>query len=123
MNTIRVTLALVLVSGLASLHVHSQSRDIPNRLIDYPGFMAVAKEVSGLREERRLSEEEFIEMSKEQGTIILDSRSLAKYQKNAYRRGCQFELPGHRGRDSGASHPLSADPSSHLLQQQLCERT
>ncbi len=81
MNTIRVTLALVLVSGLASLHVHSQSRDIPNRLIDYPGFMAVAKEVSGLREERRLSEEEFIEMSKEQGTIILDSRSLAKYQK------------------------------------------
>ena len=81
MNTIRVTLALALVSGLASLHLSAQGQDIPNRLIDYPGFMAVAKEVWDLRQERRLSEEEFIEMSKEEGTIILDSRSLAKYHQ------------------------------------------
>ena len=86
MNTIRVTLvraslALALVSGLASLDVNAQGRDIPNRLIDYPGFMGVAKEVWTLRQERRLSEEEFIEMSKQEGTIILDTRSLAKYQK------------------------------------------
>ena len=79
MNTIRVTLvraslALALVSGLASLDVNAEGRDIPNRLIDYPGFMGVAKEVWTLRQERRLSEEEFIEMSKQEGTIILDTR-------------------------------------------------
>ena len=86
MNTIRVNLipaylALALVSGLAPLHVSAQSRDIPNRLIDYPGFMGVAKEVWDLREERRLSEEQFIEMSKEEDTMILDARSLEKCQK------------------------------------------
>ena len=84
MNTIRVNLipaylALALVSGLAPLHVSAQSRDIPNRLIDYPGFMGVAKKVWDLREERRLSEEQFIEMSKEEDTMILDARSLEKY--------------------------------------------
>ena len=80
MNTIKVTLALALVSGLASFHVNAQNQDIPNRLIDYPGFMAATQEVSELRKQRRLSEEEFIELSKQEGTIILDSRSLAKYQ-------------------------------------------
>ena len=48
MNTIKVTLALALVSGLASFHVNAQNQDIPNRLIDYPGFMAATQEVSEL---------------------------------------------------------------------------
>ncbi len=81
MDTIRVTVSFALISGLVLLHTGGQGRDIPNRLIDYPGFMAVAQEVWDLREERRLSEEEFIEMSKQEGTIILDTRSVAKYQE------------------------------------------
>ena len=123
MNTIRVTLALAFVSGLASFQLNAQNQDIPNRLIDYPGFMAVTQEVSELRKERRLSEEEFIHLSQQEDTIILDSRSLAKYQAMHIAGAVHFELLGHYGRDLEAGHPLSADPSSHLLQQQLCQRT
>ncbi len=84
MNTIRVIpayLALSLVAGVALLHVGAQDREIPNRLIDYPGFMGVAQEVWSLRQERRLSEEQFIQMSQQEDTIVLAARSLEKYRK------------------------------------------
>jgi hypothetical protein len=52
---------------------------IPNRLIDYNGFLKSAAEVAQLRAKHRLSEEEFIRMSAEPGTVVLDARSDAKF--------------------------------------------
>ena len=46
-----------------------------NPLIDYDGFARNVAEVRGLREERRISEEEFIRMAREPGTVVLDARS------------------------------------------------
>ena len=43
------------------------------------GYLRVAHEAAIYRQARRVSEEEFIRMSSEPGTIILDARSAAKY--------------------------------------------
>src|SRR6266404_6211225 len=68
----------VLFTGVAG---YTQTNRIPNRLIDYEGFLSSAAEVGRLRGERRVSEEKFIAMSSEPGTIIFDARSDDKYKR------------------------------------------
>ena len=68
----------VLLAGIAG---YAATNNIPNRLIDYDGFLASAADVGRLRSERRISEEKFIELAKEPGTIIFDARSDDKYGK------------------------------------------
>jgi phage shock protein E len=52
---------------------------IPNPLIDYQGFRKVAREVQGVRAERRLTEAQFAEFAAEPGTVVLDARSADKF--------------------------------------------
>ena len=52
---------------------------IANPNIDMQGYLKVAAEAADYRESRRLTEDDFIRMSHEQGTIILDARSREKY--------------------------------------------
>ena len=47
----------------------------PNEQIDYDAFLRSAAEVRGLREARRVSEDDFIRMAREPGTVVLDARS------------------------------------------------
>jgi len=54
---------------------------ISNPAIDMKGYLAVAAEAAEHRESRRLTEDEFIRMSREPGTIILDARSQEKYNE------------------------------------------
>jgi phage shock protein E len=54
---------------------------INNPAIDMQGYLAVANEAAAYRESRRLTEDEFIDMSREQGTIILDARSAEKFKE------------------------------------------
>ena len=56
-----------------------QTNNIPNRLIDYDKFLLNASEVGRVRNERRVTEEQFIAMSTEPGTVIFDARSEDKY--------------------------------------------
>ena len=51
----------------------------PNPNIDMDGYLRVAAEAAEHRENRRLSEEDFIKMSAEPGVIVLDARSKEKY--------------------------------------------
>jgi len=51
----------------------------PNPQIDINGYLKVSEEAAKHREERRVTEEEFINMSAEPGTIILDARSKAMF--------------------------------------------
>jgi phage shock protein E len=53
---------------------------INNPAIDMQGYLAVANEAAKYRESRRLTEDEFIQMSRDMGTIILDARSAEKYK-------------------------------------------
>src|SRR5574339_659242 len=50
-----------------------------NPAIDMNSFLELSKEAARHRETRRVSEEEFIRMSGEAGTIVLDARSREMY--------------------------------------------
>ena len=67
--------------GVSALATFAQTNSIPNRLIDYNGFLTGAAEVGRLRADHRVSEERFIEMSKEPGTVVFDARSDDKYSR------------------------------------------
>jgi phage shock protein E len=60
------------IAGFATCLAHA------NPAIDMDGYLRVAREAAEHRETRRVSEEEFIRMSREPGTIILDARSREK---------------------------------------------
>ena len=46
-----------------------------NPAIDMDGYLRVSREAAEHRQSRRVSEAEFIRMSREPGTVILDARS------------------------------------------------
>jgi len=52
---------------------------IVNPNIDMQGYLKAAADAASYRESRRLTEDEFIAMSHEPGTIVLDARSKEKY--------------------------------------------
>jgi|SRR6185436_19335874 len=52
-----------------------------NPAIDMPGYLQVSREAAEHREARLLSEEEFIRMSREPGTVVLDARSRDKFNE------------------------------------------
>ena len=64
---------LVLFAGLAS------ADDISNPLIDYDAFKDNVVLVGSLREDRRVTESEFVRMSADKATVILDARSRQKF--------------------------------------------
>lgn len=51
----------------------------PNPNIDMVGYLKVAQEAAKVRESRRLTEDDFIKMSQEEGAIVLDARSKEMY--------------------------------------------
>ncbi len=51
----------------------------PNPNINYPAFASTTKDLESTRESHRVSEEKFIEMAAEPGTVILDARSKDKF--------------------------------------------
>jgi len=66
---------------------------IQNPSIDMPGYLAVAKEAAIYRESHRVSEEEFIRMSGEPDTIILDARSSEKFAELHIRGAINLSFP------------------------------
>jgi hypothetical protein len=65
--------------GLACLPQMAAALDNP--AIDMPGYLAVATQAAGYRESHRVSEEDFIRMSREPDTIVLDARSARKFDE------------------------------------------
>jgi hypothetical protein len=64
-----------------------------NPRIDMPGYLRIAQEAAAYRESHRVSEEEFIAMSAEPGTIILDARSREKYDQLHVRGAINLSFP------------------------------
>ena len=52
-----------------------------NPAIDMDGYLRVSHEAAAHRETRRVSEAEFIRMSREPGTVVLDARSREKFDE------------------------------------------
>jgi phage shock protein E len=61
--------------------VLAQKPGIENPAIDMQGYLRTAKEAAEHRESHRLTEDEFIRISRERGTIILDARSREKFDE------------------------------------------
>jgi len=66
---------------------------INNPAIDMKGYLAVAGEAAKHRESRRLTEDEFIRMSREPGTIVLDARSREKYNELHIKGAINLSFP------------------------------
>ena len=76
--------ALLLIIGMACGAPFAGAQDKSggvNPAIDMEGYLRVAAEAARHRETRRLTEEDFIRMSREPGTVILDARSRQKYDE------------------------------------------
>lgn len=70
-----------------------RSNNISNPAIDMDGFLKNARAASKHREKRRLTEDEFIAMSKEQGVIILDARSKEKFDELHIKGAVNLSFP------------------------------
>lgn len=77
----RTILVAVCVLCLAFLASAAGKPQLENPAIDMTGYLRVAEEAAAYREAHRTSEEEFIRLSREPGTIILDARSKQKYDE------------------------------------------
>jgi len=66
---------------------------IINPAIDMKGYLAVAVEAAKHRESRRLTEDEFIQISREPGTIVLDARSTEKYNELHIKGAINLSFP------------------------------
>jgi phage shock protein E len=75
--TILVLAASSFVLAMAALRGQPP---IPNPLIDYAGFQKIVDTADQERESRRLTEDAFLAMMNEPGTVVLDARSSAMYQ-------------------------------------------
>jgi len=79
-RTLRYT-AVLFAAAVSVLAAYCETNNIPNPLIDYDTFLVHAADVGRLRNERRVTEEQFIAMSTEPGTVIFDARSEDKYAR------------------------------------------
>jgi rhodanese-related sulfurtransferase len=79
---------------LAGLTAFAQPKQtIPNPRIDYGAFLAGATNVGTLRQQRRVSEDEFMRMAADAATIVLDARSAEKYQLLHIKGAKHLSLP------------------------------
>lgn len=72
MKTTLLTLLLTSSSLLAADR-------IPNQLIDYPQFVRIAERSGSAREQRRVTEDQFMELAARPDTVVLDARSADKF--------------------------------------------
>lgn len=87
-----MVLTLGVIAGTASASVGDRP-ETANPAIDMEAYLRVSQEAAKHRESRRLSEEEFIAMSHEPGTIVLDARSPEKYKLLHIRGAVNLSFP------------------------------
>jgi phage shock protein E len=85
-----LVVALVLASATGTL---AGSPGIDNPAIDMAGYLKAASEAARHRETRRVSEDEFLRLSREPGTIVLDARSRAKYDELHVKGAVNLSFP------------------------------
>ena len=75
----RILILALAIVGSIQLAGAQKKTAVINPNIDMQGYLRAAVEAASYRESRRLTEDEFITMSRDPGTIILDARSKEKY--------------------------------------------
>jgi phage shock protein E len=74
---------LALFAAVSAFAHGAPGSDVPiiNPAIDQDAYLRVVGDALGHRAERRLSEADFIRMSREPGTVVLDARSQARFDE------------------------------------------
>ena len=78
----RLILALLVAAILPAVGTPDGAKPrppIPNPAIDMDSFLRLSREAALHRATRRLTEDEFLKMAAETGTLVLDARSKEKY--------------------------------------------
>ena len=84
---------LISLSVLVFVQSSRGQGTIPNRQIDYAAFLKSAQEVRAIREGRRLTEDQFLQMMGQEGVVLLDARSAAKFKMRHLRGAVNLSLP------------------------------
>lgn len=66
---------------------------IQNPAIDMPGYLKIAEEAAAHRQTHRISEDEFLRLAAQPGTVILDARSAEKYGELHVRGAVNLSFP------------------------------
>src|SRR5688572_10592317 len=66
---------------------------VANSVIDMEGFLRVSREAAQHRATRRLTEEEFLRLAREPGTIVLDARSREKFDEMHVKGAINLSFP------------------------------
>ena len=80
--TLRVALLIAILGLTTNRQAQAQMpAAIENPAIDMEGHLRVAAEAAKHRQSRRLTEDAFLSMMREEGTVVLDARSRDKYEE------------------------------------------
>src|SRR5687768_6365423 len=83
----------MLLAALLFWSAAAQAQEIRNPAIDMQGYLKVAFEAAQHREDRRLTEEAFIRMSREPGTVVLDARSRERFDELHVKGALHLSFP------------------------------
>jgi len=90
---LRLLLAASLVFGVALRAPAAERPQMANPSIDMAGHLRVSGEAARHRQTHRVSEKEFIRMSRQPGTVILDARSPEKYDELHVKGAVNLSFP------------------------------
>jgi phage shock protein E len=75
----KTSLSILFPALLATAMIHAET--IPNPAINYAEFVRLTVELAPVREKNRITEDQFIQMSSEPKTLILDARSKDRFDR------------------------------------------
>lgn len=93
MNLMMCVLALAQLLSAAPDSSTVPSGAPVNPAIDMEGYLRVSVAAARYREGRRISEEEFIRLSRDPGTVVLDARSHEKYNELHVKGAINLSFP------------------------------
>ena len=89
-----LALSLVFTASLPAAEKRPARPAVPkNPQIDYLGFLKGAVDVDQIREKRRVTEAQFLQMMQDPDTVVLDARSAEKYRRLHINGARNLSLP------------------------------
>lgn len=92
-NLKKIIIFSACIVGVTASTLNATEKTIPNRLIDYQQFLRDTRIVAELRTQRRITEDEFLQMAQDPSTIIFDARSTEKYRELHIKGAKHLSLP------------------------------
>jgi len=83
----------LLIAGLLVGLLNPAAAQQANPSIDMQGFLRVSMQAAEHRDTRRISEADFIRMSREPGTIVLDARSRQRFDELHVKGAMNLSFP------------------------------